>query len=256
VGVALVAVLALLFFLTGGFYSGKARKSEPSPKSSLPPAAPESSSESQIQQAKVAPVNALTAAPAASVAAPAASVAAPAASVAPPASAPAAEKAVQLKEASVPAGEKPIGETKKKVISVKRKDSIFFLARKYYQASNETLADFILEANPEIANANLITVNQEIRIPEISEASLIVQGPDNDFRIHLGTFANRRFPRVFETEPGLKGKELEFVPRKVSPQETWYRVLAGKYNSREECLKVIQALKIKGLLPAFSNLAI
>jgi type II secretory pathway predicted ATPase ExeA len=239
VGLALVAVLALLFFFGGGFYSGKIKEPEPSPKASVPSATPESSSESQIGQANVATVNG--------------PAAAPAAPVAPLAATPAAEKATPLKDAPSLAEEKPIEERKDHVISAKRKDSIFLLARKYYKASNETLADLILEANPEITNAHVITVNQEIRIPEISEESLIVHGPDNGFRIHLGTFTNRRSPKVFERDPSLKGKELEFIPRMVSPRETWYRVLAGKYNNREECLKVIHALKKKGLLPAFSS---
>ena len=88
-------------------------------------------------------------------------------------------------------------------------------------------------------------MNQEIRIPEISEETLIVQEPDNSYKVYLGTFANRRSPRVLEGNSDLKGKELEFVPRKVAPEETWFRVLAGKFNNREECLKVIRWLKKK-----------
>jgi cell division protein FtsN len=41
--------------------------------------------------------------------------------------------------------------------------------------------------------------------------------------------------------------------RKVSPEETWYRVTAGKFDTREEGLKTIRALKKKGLLPALKK---
>jgi type II secretory pathway predicted ATPase ExeA len=230
VGLALVAFLALLFFIGGKLYSGKSRAPESPPKVMVPSGAPESSKESPGKQAEAAPVDGPAAVPAASVAPPA------------------AEKAAPLQDAPSPAEKK-----RDQMISAKRKDSIFLLARKYYQASNETLADLVLEANPEITNIHVIGVDQEIRIPEIREESLIVDGPDNDFRIHLGTFTYRRSLRAFERDPSLKGKELEFVPRKVSPRETWYRVLAGKFNSKEECLKVIHALKKKGLLPAFNS---
>ena len=156
-GLVLVAVLALLFFLWGRFYPAKIKAPEPSPKASVPSATPESSNESPIAQGEVAPVNG--------------PAAVPAASVAPPATMPAVENAKSLKDAPILAQEKPIGERKDQVISAKRKDSIFLLARKYYQASNQTLADLILEANPEITNIHLIGVNQEIRIPEIREES-------------------------------------------------------------------------------------
>jgi phage tail protein X len=144
-------------------------------------------------------------------------------------------------------------ERKEQVISARRGDSIFSLARKYYGASNETLADLILEVNPGIINIHLIGIGQKIKIPEISDESLIVQAPESGYRIYLGTFARQRAASIFEKEPGLEGKNFEIIQKNVSPQEAWYRVLAGAFESREECLRVIRALKAKRLLPAFSS---
>jgi type II secretory pathway predicted ATPase ExeA len=220
---SLIAGLALLLFLGREYYSSRDAKKEP-------PLKPLSSGNSQdplpeppLKETKTEPAPLLKN------------------------ETPSAE--VKPREAAPP----PVQEKRGQAISARRKDTIFSLARKHYRTSNETLAAFILDANPEITNIHQIRVNQEIRILEIREESLIVQGPDNNFRIHLGTFANRRPLRAFEKDPSLKGKELEFVPKKVSPQETWYQVLAGRFENREECLKVIQALKKKGLLPAFSS---
>lgn len=238
VGLALVAVLALLFFFGGEFYSGKVKNPEPLPKALVPSATPESSNEPSIKQDEAPAIR---------------PVAAPAAPVAPLAATPSAEKTTLPKGAPIPPEENLIGERKDQVISARRKDSVFLLARKYYQASNETLADLILEANPEMTNIHLISVKQEIRIPEIREESLVIQGSDNSYKIYLGTFANRRSLRTFERDSGLRGKELELVPKRVSPRDTWYQAFAGRFENREECLKVIRELKKKGLLPAFSS---
>ena len=119
VGLVLVAVLGLLFFLWGRFYPAKIKAPDASPKASVPSATPEPSNESPIAQGEVAPVNG--------------PAAVPAASVAPPAAIPAVENTRSLKDAPILSQEKPIEERKDQVISAKRSDSIFLLARKYYR---------------------------------------------------------------------------------------------------------------------------
>jgi cell division septation protein DedD len=112
----------------------------------------------------------------------------------------------------------------------------------------------ILDCNPEIANANLIILNQKIKIPKITEELLIIQYPEHTYKIHVGTFQNSSFVRFYRNEPVLKGKVIEVFPRKVSPQETWYRVVVGPFGHKDECLKVIVQLKEKGLLPVFGGI--
>ena len=43
------------------------------------------------------------------------------------------------------------------------------------------------------------------------------------------------------------------VPRKVSSRHTWFRVFAGEFATRQECLETIRALRQQGLLPAFGR---
>jgi hypothetical protein len=139
------------------------------------------------------------------------------------------------------------------VIEVQRGQNISLLAQKYYRTANATVIDLILDCNPDITNAHLITVNQKIRIPRITKESLIIQSPDHTYKIHVGTFWASNFARLYRDEPSLKGKEIEILTRRISPQETWYQVVIGKFNSKDEILKEIDLLKKKGLLPLFAG---
>ncbi len=65
----------------------------------------------------------------------------------------------------------------------------------------------------------------------------------------MGAFRTAQEAQPYKNDPALANKTLKIVKRQVSPQETWYRVLAGDFRSREEALKTIQALKAKKLLP-------
>ena len=123
------------------------------------------------------------------------------------------------------------------------------LAQKYYRRSNTSLADYILEFNPDITNPNLIMADSKIKIPEIKEEALIIRGLDNTCKVHLGTFLRPESAQRYKEEPALQGKEIDVVPRKFPNGEVWYRVLAGKFPSWEKSLEVIQALKEKGVLP-------
>jgi general secretion pathway protein A len=137
-------------------------------------------------------------------------------------------------------------------IIVKKGQDIKSLAEQYYGRSNITIADLILDSNPEITNARLISVNQKIRMPKITEGSLIVQSSDRTYKINVGTFWSPKFAKLYRSEPSLRGKEIEIVARKATPEETWYRVVVGKFDSEDEVLKVIAILKDRKLLPLFT----
>jgi type II secretory pathway predicted ATPase ExeA len=137
-------------------------------------------------------------------------------------------------------------------IIVKTGQSISRLAQQYYGGSNITRADLILDSNPEITNANLISVNQKVRMPKITEGSLIIQSSDRTYKINVGTFWSPKSAGFYRGEPSLRGKEIEIVTRKATPKDTWYRVVVGKFDSEDEALKVISILKDKKLLPLFT----
>ena len=144
--------------------------------------------------------------------------------------------------------------TLKQIVGVKKGQTISQLAQGYYGMVNLTLIDLLLELNPTITNVHLILVDQEIKIPNMTEKLLITPSPDHTFQIHAGTFETPDSPKLYSGETALKGKKIEVLPRKVSPRETWYRVMIGKFDNKEEALKMIFLLKEKGLLPAFGGL--
>jgi general secretion pathway protein A len=145
--------------------------------------------------------------------------------------------------------------TLKKTVTVEKGQTISQLTQEYYGMVNLTLIDLLLELDPTITNVDLILVHQEIKIPNITEKLLIIPSPDHTYKIHAGTFETPDPARLYRDEAALKGKKVEALPRKVSPRETWHRVLIGKFDNKEEALKMISFLKEKGLLPAFGGLS-
>jgi len=138
----------------------------------------------------------------------------------------------------------------KKIVEVKVGTTLSLLALKYYKEANTTLIDHILKLNPDITDPNLILVNQKIKIPEITESLLLLQSSNGVCKVHLGTFLHRGYAVRYIDDIDLPGKKMEVIPRKVSQTETWYRVLAGPFVSKNDGLKAIEELKKKGLLPS------
>jgi len=134
---------------------------------------------------------------------------------------------------------------------VKAGDSLYTLAAQNYRVANTSVVDRILEANPQISNPNKLLANLPVRLPDITEESLVVETGDGTYRIRLGTFLKAEYSGFLQGEPALRGKQIEIVPRRLATGETWYRALAGKYATREEGLKVVRELKGKGLSPYF-----
>jgi hypothetical protein len=139
-------------------------------------------------------------------------------------------------------------------VTVEKGQTLTLLAQKYYHTGNTTLVALILDFNPEITNANLILIDQRIKIPKMTGELLILPSTDRTYKIHLGTFQNPEFVRFYKDASALKGKAIEIFPRKVSSQDTWYRVVVGPFGNKGECLTVIDQLKEKGLLPVFGGI--
>jgi len=140
------------------------------------------------------------------------------------------------------------------IVTVKAGETISFLLQKYYRMTHTTLIDIVLDFNPEITNAHLILVNQEIKIPRITEELFLIQSSESTYKIYVGTFSTPDIPKIYRDEPSLAGKEIEIIPRKISAQETWYRVVVGKFDNKGEALKVIHLLREKGLMPSLKSL--
>ena len=138
-------------------------------------------------------------------------------------------------------------------IIVKLGQSIIRLEQQYYGRTHPSIADLILYFNPEIKNADIISVNQTIRMPQITERNLIIHAPDQTFKIIVGTFNSLKYVNLYRNEPLLQGRDIEVVTRKVTPTITWYRIVVGNFQSKDEALKIISMLKEKNLLPVFSE---
>jgi phage tail protein X len=134
----------------------------------------------------------------------------------------------------------------KEMIEVKKGAMLHSLAYKYYHASNETLIDHILKFNPKITNPNLILAGQKIRIPEITESLLIIQSSESQYKVHLRTFVNYKSAARYSRNVASIGKEIAIAHWKISPGETWYRVMVGPFATKDEGLKFIEEIKKKG----------
>jgi len=144
--------------------------------------------------------------------------------------------------------------TVKTTVVVKKGQTLSQLAQQHYGLVNLTLIDLLLELNPTITNVDLILVDQEIKIPDVTEGLLIIPSTNQTYEIHAGTFESADPAKLFSGEPALKKEKIGILPRKVSTRETWYRVIIGKYDSKDDVLKTISYLKEKRLLPAFGGL--
>ena len=140
------------------------------------------------------------------------------------------------------------------IVTIEKGQTIYFLAQKYYRMVNSTLMNLILDSNPEIKDIHLIIVNQKINVPKITGELLALKTPENTYKINAGTFDSSYPAKFYSDERALKGKKIEILPRKVSPQEIWYQVVIGNFGSQDEALKMIAYLKGKGLLPAYGGL--
>lgn len=159
------------------------------------------------------------------------------------------EEITAVKKHSPPPVKRPMPKIQEQTIRVKEGWTLSSVAQQYFSGINHSLLDFMLQANPEITDINLIFSGQEIKIPHITEETLLLRGSNNRYQIYLGTFATAQEARRYKDEPALKEKSLKVFSRRVSPREAWYRIIAGPFQTREEALESIQTLKAKKLLP-------
>jgi general secretion pathway protein A len=144
---------------------------------------------------------------------------------------------------------------REEVITVEKGTNLFSLVQKYYGCADPMVIDLLLEVNPEIIDAHLIRAGQKIKLPRISEDSLISPVSDGMYKVHAATHVSSWKARRYVEEAGLKGRGIEIVPRKVAPQDDWYRVMIGDFTVRDEAVQMIRTLKKQGSLILFRGIA-
>jgi type II secretory pathway predicted ATPase ExeA len=137
-----------------------------------------------------------------------------------------------------------------RVAEVPEGGTLYSLVEKYYPNSSPTIVDYFLESNPTINNIHLLLPKQKIIVPEIHEESLLIEPKAGIWKVHLGTFPSPESVGIYKEEETLRGKEIRVVERRVSPRDTWYRLYAENFDSKEEGLRAVYELKRKGRLPA------
>ena len=137
----------------------------------------------------------------------------------------------------------------REIVAVRDGQTVSDLCTQYYGVSNPTLMDILLDFNPEIENAHLIRSNQRIRMPKITEEVMLLRASDQSWQVHLGTYWNEESSRRLISLPALQGKTVKIVPRKVSPEDTWYRVIVVGMTSRDEAKNLVSFLKERRVFP-------
>jgi phage tail protein X len=140
-----------------------------------------------------------------------------------------------------------------KTITVKSGASIYSIAAQTYKVANTSVVDLILKTNPGITNPNKLMPNRKVTLPKISSASLIFKSTGGSCKVWLGTFLKPEYAAFLKGNPALQGKKFEVIHRPIPNGESWYRVLSGEFESRAECLKVIETLKEEGASPFFEG---
>ncbi len=131
----------------------------------------------------------------------------------------------------------------KAVVTVKKGTNLSSLAYKFYNEADKTYIDHIMKLNPEIRDPDLILIDQKIKIPEIGGSLLIMQYDGGLYQVHLRTFTSFKIAGQYVRDMPRRGKRIEIIPWKVSPKETWYRVVARPFATRDEGLKFIGQMK-------------
>ena len=67
--------------------------------------------------------------------------------------------------------------------------------------------------------------------PDITASALILQSGDNDYKIHLATYANPAAAYAYRNEPVLKDLKIEVIPYTMAPRGGFYRIVAGPFKT-------------------------
>jgi len=145
--------------------------------------------------------------------------------------------------------ERPLKKQEERSVEVQKGWTLYSVARHSYPVVNLSLLDFIMAANPQISDFDVIYPSQKIMVPQITEETLLIKASEQRYHIFLGTFNSPKSVRLYKDDPLLKGKQIKVVPHKVSSRTTFYRLEAGVYDTKEEALQAIHNLNQKKPLP-------
>jgi hypothetical protein len=126
--------------------------------------------------------------------------------------------------------------------------SLYFIAIRHYGKADETIYDLILQANPAIVDVRNIDDQQKIVVPNITAESYIKGSAQVGYRIHVGTYETAQWADIYGARLKSVGKQVIVEPQQFSAQDTWYRLMIGDFNHKEEALQTVSALVKRGLI--------
>ena len=126
--------------------------------------------------------------------------------------------------------------------------NLYFLSMNHYRKANETLFDFILQANPSITDVRKIHDDQKITLPPITATSYLTENDDGSFRVYVGTFDNRNVLTLYSKKVQRLGKKPQVKPFQCSSKDTWHRLFIGDATNREEALATVSLLAKKNII--------
>jgi general secretion pathway protein A len=105
-------------------------------------------------------------------------------------------------------------------------------ARKYGQASY-TILDLLRLANPDLANLDLITVGQTIRLPELSDGFPILNDGSGQYVLLVFSTPQERRASGFQRALRGKGLDAHVLAAQGGPQRRMYRVVLSRFKDRD-----------------------
>lgn len=126
--------------------------------------------------------------------------------------------------------------------------SLYFIAIRHYGKADETIYDLVLQANPSIVDVRKIDDQQKIVVPDITAESYIKGSAQVGYRIHVGTYETAQWADVYGARLKSLGKQVIVEPQQFSAQDTWYRLMIGDFNHKEEALQTVRALAQNGVI--------
>ena len=126
--------------------------------------------------------------------------------------------------------------------------NLYFLSMNHYRKANETLFDFILQANPSITDVRKIHDDKKITLPAITETSYLTENDDGSFRVYVGTFDNCNVLTLYSKKVKRLGKKPMVQPFQCSSKDTWHRLFIGDVPNREEALTTVKLLAEKNII--------
>ena len=161
-----------------------------------------------------------------------------------PAKKPVSHPAPPAAQVSAPAKQEPTDvNAPVKEVTVTEGSTLSSISTRHYGLASATALDCILEANPEIADVDLIRTGSQVLLPQAVGKARLVKRPDGSFGIHAATFMTQREARDYAGKIGSDLGRVEIVKRRVAPQKDWYRILVGPFGSREEARSTLQSLE-------------